>query len=89
MALLLSPPPTPWILMLNSLYNWYLKTFLPFEDPSHPLHYSAYKPECPISEMIDDHYDIEELIGPNYCRKPFGKPARYEQWNGKWYKKAQ
>ena len=75
--------------MLNSLYNWYLKTFLPFEDPSHPLHHSAYKPECPISEMIDDHYDIEELIGPNYGRKPFGKPTQYEQWNGKWYKKAQ
>ena len=75
--------------MLNSLYKWYLKTFLPFEDPSHPLHYSTYKPECPISEMIDEAYDAGDLIGPNYSRKPFSKPTQYEQWGGKWYKKAQ
>ena len=75
--------------MLNSLYNWYLKTFLPFEDPSHPLHHSVYKPEPSISKMVDEAFDAGDLIGPNYGRKPFSKPAQYEQWGGKWYKKAQ
>ena len=72
--------------MFKSIYNWYMKTFLPFEDPSHPLHY--YKPECPISQMIDDHYDAEDMIGPNYSRKPFSKPTKYKKWGNKWYKKG-
>ena len=76
-------------MMFKSIYNWYMKTFLPFEDPSHPLHHSNYKePKCPISEMIDDYYGInDDMIGENYSRKPFHKPQQYEKWGNKWYKK--
>ena len=75
-------------LMFKKIYNWYMKTFLPFEDPSHPLHHSNYKkPKCPIEQMIDDHYDAEDLIGPNYSQH-FYKPTEYEKWGNKWYKKG-
>ena len=76
--------------MLNSIYNWYMKTFLPYEDASHPLHYSNYKkPKCEISEMIDDYYGInDDMIGENYSRKPFSKPTKYKKWGNKWYKEG-
>ena len=73
--------------MLNSLYNWYLKTFLPFEDPSHPLHHSTYEPE-PYDGGEEDEYDAGDLIGQNYSRKPFSKPATYKKWGDKWYKEG-
>lgn len=69
--------------MFKSLYNWYMKTFLPYEDSSHPLHYS--KPECFISDWIDEEFD-NDMIGENYGRKPFNKPTKYKKWGNKWYK---
>ena len=72
--------------MFKSITKWYLKTFLPFEDPSHPLYHSTYEPETCACE--EEEYDAGDLIGPNYGRKPFSKPATYKKWGNKWYKEC-
>lgn len=79
-------------MMFKSIYNWYMKTFLPFEDPSHPLYSDGsiqYDEGCQeIIDFIDSELDdMEDLIGPNYSRKMGDKPAEYEKWGNKWYKK--
>ena len=47
--------------MLKALKAWYLATFLPFEDPSHPLHSSQPDEFC---KEISDWVDAE--LGPEY-----------------------
>ena len=85
--------------MFKKLYNWYMKTFLPFEDPSHPLYSDGsikYDDEMceTIAQFIDDeleamdHERINSMIGPNYSRPMGGKPFEYEKWGNKWYKKS-
>ena len=80
--------------MFNALYKWYMKTFLPFEDPSHPLHYSGETTsefeedlDALIEAELGPHPDQDKMIGPNYARKAFSKPFEYEKWGNKWYKK--
>ena len=41
--------------MFKQLKAWYLKTFLPFEDPSHPLYSDGSVPNC------NGSYDDEML----------------------------
>ena len=45
--------------MLSQLKAWYLRTFLPFEDPSHPLHYSH---EAALKEQAEQDAIWDELI---------------------------
>ena len=71
--------------MWTALKNWYFPTFLPFENPDHPLYSEApsdeYEYEC------DGEIEINTAIGPNYSQH-FYKPAEYEKWGDKWYKKS-
>ena len=73
----------------NSIKSWYFATFLPFENPDHPLYHS--QPEDPfcdeLSEWIEAELDHQDMIGPNYSQH-FSKPAEYEKWGNKWYKKS-
>ena len=78
--------------MFKKIYNWYMKTFLPFEDPSHPLYSNGSTPKDEFCQEISDFIDselegMEDLIGPNYSRKMGDKPTQYEKWGNKWYKK--
>ena len=45
--------------MFNTIKAWYLKTFLPFEDPNHELHYD-HAAEMNREEEMDALWD--ELI---------------------------
>ena len=79
--------------MFKKLYNWYMNTFLPFENPDHPLYSDGSIPMDEMSQEISDFIDseldgMEDMIGPNYARKPFSKPSEYEKWGDKWYKKG-
>ena len=72
------------------LKEWYFKYLLPFENPEHPLYAPAYQePDYSDDELygwLDDLGSPDDLIGPNYARKPFSQPATYTQWGDKWYK---
>ena len=74
-------------MMFKKLYNWYMNTFLPFENPDHPLHYSG-EPESELEEWIEEELDYQDMIGPNYSRQMGYKPSEYEKWGDKWYKKG-
>ena len=84
--------------ILQTIKKWYFDTFLPFENPDHPLYSDgSIQYDCEMSEtiaqFIDDEleamdYDrINSMIGPNYSRPMGGKPFEYEKWGNKWYKK--
>ena len=84
--------------MFKQLKAWYLKTFLPFEDPSHPLYSDGSIPNCngnydnellqEISDFVEDELDFQDLIGPNYYRQMGDKLTQYEQWGDRWYRKG-
>ncbi len=70
---------------IQRLKAWYFRTFLPFEDPAHPLNTT----EQTFCDEISDWVDSEiEGIGPKYAREPFSKPTQYERWGSKWYRKG-
>ena len=51
--------------MLKALKAWYLATFLPFEDPSHPLYSDgSIKYESDLEQFLSDWVDAE--LGPEY-----------------------
>ena len=63
--------------IFHHLKKWYFDTFLPFENPEHPLYSDGsitYDDEMcqTISDFIDDELDaidydrINSMIGPNY-----------------------
>ena len=79
----------------NAIKAWYLRVFLPFENPSHPLHAantSGYVHK--VLEEISDFVDTEvatwdnDKVGPNYYRQMGDKPAEYIQWGDKWYRRG-
>ena len=77
--------------LLSTLKKWYIDTFLPFENPDHPLN-TIHQPESfhdELSAWIEEELKNQQdpYIGPNYARKPFSQPATYEKWGDKWYKK--
>ena len=79
--------------MFKQLKAWYLKTFLPFEDPSHPLYSDGSikydnELEQEIADFVDEELAFEDLIGPNYSRQMGDKPAEYEKWGDKYYRKS-
>ena len=81
--------------MLKQLKAWYLKTFLPFENPSHPLYCDGsteYENEFlqEISDWVEAEVAVQEEIrvGPNYSRQMGDKPTQYEKWGNKWYRKS-
>ena len=79
--------------MFKQLKAWYLKTFLPFEDPSHPLYSDGSikydnELEQEIADFVDEELAFEDLIGPNYSRQMGVKPAEYERYGDKWYRKS-
>ena len=47
--------------MFDSLYRWYIRTFLPFEQPDHPLHYSQAAVDAELQEIWEeiDREDVE------------------------------
>ena len=70
--------------LLSALKHWYFATFLPFEDPDHPLHTPKY--EEPDYSDWDDLEDIDEIYSPP-SRIAFYKAPKWEKWGDKWYKK--
>ena len=79
--------------MFKQLKAWYLKTFLPFEDPSHPLYSDGSikydnELEQEIADFVDEELAFEDLIGPNYSRLMGDKPTEYERYGDKWYRKS-
>ena len=77
--------------LLSALKKWYFDTFLPFENPDHPLN-TTHQPESfhdELSAWIEEELKNQQdpYIGPNYAREPFSQPATYEKWGDKWYKK--
>ena len=78
--------------MFASLYRWYLKTFLPFEDPSHPLYSDGsgeFVPTQYDNEMLQEISDwVDDRVGTNYERRAFSKPTEYERWGSKYYRKS-
>ena len=62
--------------ILSTLKKWYFNTFLPFENPDHPLH-------TPMYEDIDD----EDLCPYTGSPGSFYKAPKWEKWGDKWYKK--
>ena len=46
--------------MFNTIKAWYMKTFLPFEDPSHPLHHDQAAVEAAEAEMDALWAEIED-----------------------------
>ena len=62
--------------MFKQLKAWYFATFLPFEDPDHPLYTPKY-------EEIDD----EDLCPYTGSPGAFYKAPKWEKWGDKWYKK--
>ena len=57
--------------MLKALKAWYLATFLPFEDPSHPLYaansHGEYVPTEYESEFLQEISDfVEAELGPEF-----------------------
>ena len=87
--------------MFKQLKAWYLKKFLPFEDPSHPL-FSDGGAQCEAKlQEIWDEIDQEDallnedeietltdLVGPNYARQMGYEPTQYERWGNKYYRKS-
>ena len=77
--------------MWENIKAWYFKTFLPFEDPDHPLNTGSSDPFCEeMEEWIEAELDSfgpypDEGIGPNY-KEHFSKPKTYKKWGDKWYK---
>ena len=79
--------------MFRQLKAWYLKIFLPFEDPSHPLYSDGSikydnELEQEIADFVDEELAFEDLSGPNYSRQMGDKPAEYEKWGSKYYRKS-
>ena len=84
--------------MFKQLKAWYLKTFLPFEDPSHPLYSDGSIPNCignydnellqEIPDFVEDEMDFQVLIGPNNYGQMGDKLTQYEQWGDRWYRKG-
>ena len=75
------------------LKNWYFDTFLPFENPNHPLYSDGSISMDEFSQEIADFIDdelagMEDMIGPNYSRQMGYQPSEYEKWGDKWYKKS-
>ena len=57
--------------MLKALYSWYLQTFLPFEDPAHPLfhdHAAELQQQQELDEAWDDLCDAGALEAPHQYR---------------------
>ena len=57
--------------MFSSLYRWYIRTFLPFEQPDHPLYaghgqhdYGRTQYDSPMLQEISDWVEAE--LGPLY-----------------------
>lgn len=46
--------------MFNTLKAWYMRTFLPFEDPSHPLYHDQAAVEAAEAEMDALWAEIED-----------------------------
>ena len=79
--------------IFHHLKKWYFDTFLPFENPNHPLYSDGTIPMDEFSQEIADFIDdelanMEDMIGPNYGWQMGHKPAEYEKWGNKWYKKT-
>ena len=75
--------------MFKQLKAWYLKTFLPFEDPSHPLFSDGgAQYEAKLQEIWDEIETLTDLVGPNYARQMGDRPAEYERWGNKYYRKS-
>ena len=79
--------------IFTKLKKWYFDTFLPFENPNHPLYSDGTIPMDEFSQEIADFIDdelagMEDMIGPNYGWQMGYKPAEYEKWGDKWYKKS-
>ena len=45
--------------MFDSLYRWYLQTFLPFEQPDHPLYHDQAAVEAAEAELQEIWDEIE------------------------------
>ena len=83
----------------KAIKAWYFKTFLPYEDPDHPMYsdgtveFSKTKYDNEVLQEISDFVDSEldamdkkNMVGPNYGRQAFSKPKTYKKWGNKWYK---
>ena len=70
--------------IFSKLKQWYFDTFLPYENPEHPLYSDGSIEYDEFTQEISDF--IDQQIGPNYSQH-FYKPAEYEKWGDKWYKK--
>ena len=71
--------------MWDKIKAWYMKTFLPFEDPESPNYCAPYE-EPDLSDWDDlGPYKSTEGIGPKY-KEYFYKPKTYKKWGSKWYK---
>ena len=48
--------------VLSSIKSWYLRTFLPFEDPAHPLYSDgSIKYDNELEQEISDYVNEEGL----------------------------
>ena len=65
--------------ILSTLKKWYFDTFLPYEDPNHPLHTPKYEEP--------DLSDWDDLCPYTGSPQAFYKAPKWEQWGDKWYKK--
>ena len=79
--------------MIQQFKQWYLKTFLPFEDPSHPMYgpnsHAEFVPTQYDNEMLQEISDwVDDRVGPNYERQAFSKPTQYGRWGNKYYRKS-
>ena len=72
--------------MFKQLKAWYLETFLPFENQSHPLHTPP--PYDPSTDPDWDDLGTTKDEPNTYSRIPFYKPTQYEKWGDKWYRKG-
>lgn len=70
--------------MWDKIKAWYMKTFLPFEDPGHPNYAAPYE-EPDLSDWDEIGPYESKGIGPNY-KEYFYKPTTYKKWGDKWYK---
>lgn len=75
--------------MWNQIKQWCFDTFLPFENPNHPLYHTEEADPFTkeLTDWIESELDAQEMIGENYSQH-FSQPAKYEKWGDKWYKKA-
>ena len=62
--------------ILSILKKWYFDTFLPYEDPNHPLYAPQY-----------EEPDWDEMCLCTGSPNAFHKATEWEKWGDKWYKK--